>query len=423
MATPLGILPHTAFRDMVEAARFDTYRRDPRSRVTNAKTFTEMKAHVATLYEGVDVQHSFEDTAGAVFDCIPVGQQISLRGHTGDLPQPPDLTPILQGRPPSVGTPPVATPDGGSVDRHGNVRQAPPGTIPVRRITLQELTRFRDLDDFYRKYPHAGAASSRRSTSKQTGPSAPDPDPAKNHRYAYTHQTVNSLGGHSSLAVYAPSISSDQVFSLAQHWYTGGAGNSHQTVEVGWQVYPTKYGHAQPVLFIFWTPDNYATGSYNLDGAGFVQLSGQTAIGSSLSPVSVQGGQQMEIEIAAYLTGGNWWIYVGGTSAASAVGYYPTSLFSGGAMATQAAEILYGGETVTLKTSWPAMGSGADASTGYGQAAYQRNIFYFPPGGGAQWAGLTPEQPSPGCYTLQAASAAAPWGTYFFYGGAGGGDC
>ena len=70
-----------------------------------------------------------------------------------------------------------------------------------------------------------------------------------------------------------------------------------------------------------------------------------------------------------------------------------------------------------------ARGSSAHAAAGWQQAAYQRNTFYFPPGGGAQWAVLTPEQPSQACYTLTLAAAAAPWGVYFFYGGPGGVDC
>jgi hypothetical protein len=224
--------------------------------------------------------------------------------------------------------------------------------------------------------------------------------------------------------LYQPSVNSDQVFSLAQHWYAGGSGTGHQTLEVGWQVYPAKYGHAQPVLFIYWTADNYvSTGNYNLDAPAFVQTNNAWTIGGALSPASTVGGQQTEIEAGVYLFNGNWWLYMGGLAAENAIGYYPTSLYSGGQMATNATEILFGGETVTSAVSWPPMGSGNHASGGWQQAAYQRNIYYFPPGGGAQWAGLTPEQPSPACYTLTLASAPAPWGVYFFYGGPGGSNC
>jgi hypothetical protein len=115
---------------------------------------------------------------------------------------------------------------------------------------------------------------------------------------------------------------------------------------------------------------------------------------------------------------------MGGLAAANTIGYYPTSLYSGGQMASNATSILYGGETVCRSVSWPPMGSGLFSAWGWQQSAYQRNIFYFPPGGGSQWANLTPEQPSPACYTMSLEpQAAAPWGVYFFYGGPGGGNC
>jgi hypothetical protein len=429
---PLGILPHRAFTETVRAADFERYRIDPRTRVANVQAFREMQNHVQQLYEGVEVMDSFEDAGGHVFDCIPIEQQPSLRGHVGPIPQPPDLTQVLQGGAPVPRAPVVdRNREEPPYDRHGNQMQAPPGTIPIRRVTLDELSRFQNLREFFRKDPIIPRSPGTltmpprsRAVPKRVVPTVPDVDTGKNHRYAYTHQTVDNVGAHNSMALYAPMVDGNQIFSLAQHWYAAGTGAGHQTLEIGWQVYPGKYGHANPVLFIYWTADNYAsTGNYNLDAPAFVQTNSAWTIGGALSPVSTVGGQQMEIEVGVYLFNGNWWLYMGGIAAENAIGYYPTSLYQGGAMATKATEILFGGETVCTTVSWPGMGSGAFAADGWQQAAYQRNIYYFPPGGGAQWAVLTPEQPSPACYTLTLSSAAAPWGVYFFFGGAGGGDC
>lgn len=393
-----------------------------------------MTSYLYNLYEGVECDHSFEDPAGQVFDCVPIAQQPSLRGSSAEVPRAPDLRPVLEGRPAVPGPAQVETPaPAARRDRHGNIAQAPPGTIPMRRITLDELVRFPNLGDFLRKSPESFPPTAPASATALTAvpdmahptPTGPSTDVNQNHRYAYTHQTVDNIGAHSSLALYAPSVNSNQVFSLAQHWYSGGSGADHQTAEVGWQVYPAKYGHALPVLFIYWTADNYVnTGAYNLDAPGFVQTNGAWTIGGALSPVSTIGGQQLEIEVAFYLFAGNWWLYVGGLAPSNAIGYYPTSLYSGGQMATNATEVLFGGETVCSSVSWPPMGSGLHAAAGWQQAAYQRNIYYFPSGGGsAQWCNLTPEQPSPACYTLALASAAPPWGIYFFYGGPGGSNC
>jgi hypothetical protein len=424
---PLGIQAQPVMVELAARATLDRFRLDPRTRVTNENSFREMQIHVENLYRGVQALHSFEDSAGRVFDCVPINEQPSLRGYSGEIPRAPDLNPVLQGRPAQRSAPSIAPMMREEVrrDRHGNLAQAPPGTIPIRRVTLDELVRFPDLRSYFRKEGSPRQYARREAVPTGPPPSLPDPsDTRKNHRYAYTHQDVDNIGGHSSLAVYQPTIDANQIFSLAQHWYSGGSGNGHQTLELGWQVYPNKYGHAQPVFFIYWTADNYInTGAYNLDAAGFVQTNGAYTVGGALSPVSTKGGQQWEVELGVYLWEGNWWVYMGGLAPENAVGYYPTSIYAGGQLATSAQQILYGGETVCKDVSWPGMGSGSWAADGWMQAAYQRNIYYFPPGGGAQWASLTPEQPSPACYSMALASAAAPWGVYFFYGGPGGGDC
>jgi hypothetical protein len=242
------------------------------------------------------------------------------------------------------------------------------------------------------------------------------------HKYAHAYQTVNNLGGHNFLNIWQPAVGPDQ-FSLAQHWYAGGSGSNLQTVEVGWQVYPQKYNTPQPCLFIYWTADGYgSTGCYNLDCHAFVQTNPNWTFGGALSPVSTTGGPQYDLEVAFLLYQSNWWLFLGGTDAGHAVGYYPGSLFGGGQLAANAQDIDYGGETIGT-TSWPPMGSGAFADAGWQRAAYQRDIYYFPTSGGAQYADLTVSQPSPSCYTLGLFSAAAPWNRYFFFGGPGGNNC
>lgn len=68
------------------------------------------------------------------------------------------------------------------------------------------------------------------------------------------------------------------------------------------------------------------------------------------------------------------------------------------------------------------MGSGNFANA-WQFAAHQRDIYYFPPAGGAQYASLTGVQTSANCFTIIVSSAAAPWNEYFFFGGLGGTAC
>ena len=419
MPEPKGLTPFKQFLAAVHDAKHADYVARTASKVTREQSFAEMKGHILKLYEKTDVTHSFVDENGSVFDCVPIEQQPSLKGTQARVPSAPEL-PYVE-RPAGASDErkdiPV-TPQLGENrrDPHGNVMLCPAGTIPMRRVTLEDLSRFEDLRHFLRKGPGGGAIPPRMSS--------PPADPqavAATHRWAHAFQTVNNLGGHSFLNLWKPAIGANQIFSLSQHWYSGGSGSGLQTAEVGWQVYPQFYGNSNPVFFIYWTADGYnATGCYNLSCSGFVQTNNSWAIGGAIpTPYSTTGGAQYSLEVAFYLYQGNWWLYVRGTQASNAIGYYPVSIYNNGAMAGHASGIDYGGETVGT-TSFPPMGSGAFANAGWQKAAYQRQIYYFPTGGGAAWANLTASQSWPKCYTAQLNTYASPWNVALWFGGPGG---
>ena len=416
MPDPRGFPSLNAFVDSVQSAQHSDYREQASARVAHDAAFDEMRSHVLDLYQGVEAPHSFMDEYGGIFDCIPIEQQPALRGSGESIPDAPDLPPVATGS----GEDEVDQQDRRAVpafgpdraDSFGNVMNCPEGTVPVRRVTLEDLARFETLQDFFRKGP-GGVGRPPRETEPATVPVT--------HRWAHAYQNVNNGGGHSFLNIWSPAIGANQVFSLSQHWYVGGSGANLQTIECGWQVYPALYGDAQPHLFTYWTADNYTnTGCYNLSCSAFVQTSTAYTPGMAIGPSSVSGGPQYSIELAYWLTGGRWWLYVNGTSGSNAIGYYPVSLYQGGALASQAAEIDYGGET-TGTTSFPPMGSGAFANQGWQRAAYQRTIGYWPPSGGAMVnASLTASQAWPACYTAQVQMYAAPWFETLWYGGPGG---
>jgi hypothetical protein len=113
-----------------------------------------------------------------------------------------------------------------------------------------------------------------------------------------------------------------------------------------------------------------------------------------------------------------------------AVGYYPTSIYKGGQLATNSGLIEYGGE-VARKTGdvWPQMGSGAQATAGWQYAAYQNTIFYIPKDvddGVGVWASLTTiDEALASCFTIDyvSANSGSTWGTYIFFGGPGASTC
>jgi hypothetical protein len=180
------------------------------------------------------------------------------------------------------------------------------------------------------------------------------------------------------------------------------------------------YGTDLPCLFIYWTRDNYiSSGCYNLSCDAFVQTDSSIVLGSALTFSTPGTNTQVEYQMGFFFSGGNWWFYLNNQP----IGYYPGSLYQGGALSNGAGIIDFGGETVGDGT-WPQMGSGAFANGGFGVAAYTRSIGYFPPSGGTVDAALNQQQPSPQCYTINVSkSSGTNWGSYIFFGGPGGTNC
>ena len=238
------------------------------------------------------------------------------------------------------------------------------------------------------------------------------------HRWAWGQQDVSNNGGDSRLNVWKPTVSPGN-FSLSQHWYVGGSGETTQTVEGGWQVYPDKYKTSNPALFIYFTPDNYSSGCYNLDCTGFVQIDNSWVLGGSLSPQSTDGGTQYIIRMQWQLYKGNWWLFVQGAGNYVAVGYYPGPLFKRGQMSKNAESVKYGGETWSNASGDAGqMGSGKFANTGWSHAAYQRTIYYIDTSLVSHWTNLGANQPTASCYTIDMHNnTAGSWATYFYFGG------
>jgi hypothetical protein len=478
MPDPIGIQPFQQFLDLVPQAKPEHFVNTPDSRVTHAGAFEQMKAHVLHRYAGVESQHSFEDANGSVFDCVPIEQQPGRRGSHAPLPKAPDLPrhsePGATASPRSRLVPPLR-PE--RLDRHGNSMFAPDGTIPIRRLTLENLARFESLRQFLQKSPFGSGRPPRASErmraatatsnlgsigldlsgadlrgadlrrtnlsgvnlsgadlrgadlreailgSAESGAALVTPPGVdlSQHLWAHAAQSVANGGGHSFLSIFDPPIGPNQVFSLCQHWYIAGSGEGLQTVEAGWQVFPQHYRGTNPVLFVYWTADNYNnTGSYNLDQPSmFVQTSSSWMIGGALSS-GTPGGEQQEIELAYHLSEGNWWLYVGGENSGHHIGYYPASQYGTGPLASgQASEIDYGGEVVG-SGSWPPMGSGGFAEAGWQHAAYQRDIHYYPPGGGIAIPDLIGATSAPRWYSVVVSRRPPPWNETIFLGGPGG---
>uniref|UniRef100_A0A0D9X7J7 Neprosin PEP catalytic domain-containing protein n=1 Tax=Leersia perrieri TaxID=77586 RepID=A0A0D9X7J7_9ORYZ len=293
-----------------------------------------------------------------------------------------------------------------------NGEECPDNSIPIRRTNEEDVLRATSVTTFGKK--------TYRSPHPDHLGGVTDGHHRAQYGVASATGDANYYGTKVTINVWQPTIVTSGDFSLAQLWITSGsyANNDLNTIEAGWQVYPTIYGDGRTRLFIYWTRDAYnRTGCYNLACSGFVQTNPQFVLGGSISPVSSYGGTQYEYDYLVWKdpASGNWWLQVAGNY----VGYWPSSIFT--RLQTGVADtVQWGGEVYSPKITQP-MGSGHFPAEGFGNAAYMRAIQVVdssnqlkPPNG----VGLI--APLPNCYQVTTSSSTTTsWGTYIYHGGPG----
>jgi len=404
-----------AFLGQTRTAQSADYLGRGRMRVRDDDAFQEMKRYVLDHYEGVRVTHSFIDS-GHMVDCVPFDQQPGLRGASDAEKRaartPPGkaaANPRMQEPRPGPGYTRSLdlTLHAGKRDAAGNDMSCPRATIPMRRVTLQDVARFPTLSAFL----HAGKIDD--GSLDHRPPKLPADG---GHYYARSLQFVDNLGGDAWLNVWSPTVE-DGDMSLAQLWVVGSEGDDKQTVEAGWQVYPDKWDSKQAALFIYYTPDNYRNGCYNLECDGFVQIANNIYLGKGFDHYSSTNGGQWGFNLQwKRATNGNWWLFYKGPGDYIAVGYYKSSLFAKGTLANKAEKIAFGGEDTAVPKALQ-MGSGEKASAGWAHAAFMNKIFYIDTNAVSQWNNLTAQEVVHDCYTTDIHNIFGEWGTYLFFGG------
>jgi hypothetical protein len=154
-----AIVPFSEFVNSLSIAPADTYVGRSGAAVKSTAAFEEMRQHLVSMYSGVEVKHSFIQ-GNQVFDCVPIHDQPGMRMQPSKtVPEPPPSPPrgvFRQGQ--NSDSPQVHETQGtlGEPDPLGDAQQCQEGTIPMRRLTLEELTRFETLQDYFSKDPQAG---------------------------------------------------------------------------------------------------------------------------------------------------------------------------------------------------------------------------------------------------------------------------
>ena len=380
-----------------------------------------MRAHILGMYRGVTVKNVtsflFEQQYG---DCIAIKEQPTVfKLGIKEIAVPPMNVTSSNSTSNTTSHIPLRGADSplklGLKDRFGNPISCLKHAIPMKRLTLERLTKFATLERFFSKVPNGhfdlappSASGLRRRDWETT------------HKYAVAHQELSNFGGNSFIELWNPVAD----FSLSQQWYVGGS--PVQSVEGGWLVYP---GHTKAVLFIYYTAAGYDPSNkkkcYNLDCVAFVQINHNwylDGIWDHYSTPESRWGFEMQWK----LYNKNWWLFLRGPGSYEAVGYYPTTIYDGGQMSKNAQVIEYGGEVARLVgDNWGQMGSGVLSKQELSVAANQHTIFSIrrdENDGVGVWADLVPRRVDLPCYSLNITNFPndGNWGTYIVYGGPGG---
>lgn len=366
-----------------------------------------MREYLVQQYKKLDAKNSFMDEEGQIWDCIPVELQLPSKDAKklsikSGIVYPGDPDEVADGLPFDS----ILSKD--KKDVYGNTMYCPEEYVPMRRITIEELAGYDNLESFFSKGPgqlnnylRAGGDLEVRESSR--------------HQYAVGRHIVPNFGGESILNIWQPQVTGSQIFSLSQLWVGAGENNQTQTVEAGWIVYPSHFKTNKAVLFVYWTPDGYTTCNYNKEKNNtFYQTNNNVLLGGAFPATSTLGGSQAEMRFTWHFVQNCWWLFLNKIE----IGCYPRSLFGNGPLSRVADRFLVGGE-VAGKNVLSEMGSGGFAIDGYQKAAYVRNCMYLKPGEGFVPMDITSHVSPGNCYSLQNKNITG-WDSQFFFGGPGG---
>ncbi|KAJ1391143.1 hypothetical protein SESBI_36905 [Sesbania bispinosa] len=210
----------------------------------------------------------------------------------------------------------------------------PPGTVPIRRTTKDEIIRVKSLlNNHILDQDNLDSHVAQVTMLKDGGP---------------------YYGVSGATSIYNPRCGNDQT-SAAHIWAQNGQDDGTNKITVGWHS------------------DNFKkTGCYNVLSPGFVQTDTEYYIGSPVAKTSVYGGEMVQLSVSLLQDENtkNWFVYMVNRT----VGYFPAALFSNMAIADQ---VGWGGRTTTpTGTPNPTMGSGYFPDDNFVHACYFVNVAY-----------------------------------------------
>ncbi|XP_077251418.1 protein neprosin-like [Tasmannia lanceolata] len=286
---------------------------------------------------------TIKDGYGQIFSCVDINKQPAfdhplLMNHKiqmgpGSLPKV-----IKDKKASSLGVSlKVGLKDGG----------CPLGTVPIRRITKEELKRAKSSPNIGKGYP-----SNAQDPSNDEG------------KFRFELQSTYKDGGaefgsRAVLNTWQPKITGNQSSGSLVILRDESPPEQTRSIHAGWLVSNGLYHDFLPHLSTAWTNDNHQkTGCYDSLCPGFVQISRDLPVGIGLSPTSIYNGTQYYIIVTVYkdLLSEAWWLLYGDEK--KKVGYWPKVLFNS-TFADHADVAQWGGIVYNAGVlPWPEMGSG-----------------------------------------------------------------
>ena len=153
-STPLQAQQFVKFSDFVQSLKVadaNSILALKTTKTTDSASIEEMRQHLLALYDGVDVTQSYLLGSQTV-DCIPIMQQAAVRllglRSIAEAPPAPVAAP---GQVAQAAVLPSQLPAGKTQDAFGNRLGCQEGTIPMVRVTLEQMAHFKTLHDFFSK--------------------------------------------------------------------------------------------------------------------------------------------------------------------------------------------------------------------------------------------------------------------------------
>ncbi|KAG9440835.1 hypothetical protein H6P81_021000 [Aristolochia fimbriata] len=293
---------------------------------------------------------------GDIFDCIDIYKQPAfdhplMKNYTiPKIPTSPPRGRINNAYASFNGSSVVRLQDGG----------CPDGTVPIRRVQMEDIRRAGSISNFGKKHGIHGPSSGGSINGL----------PGNHHWTKIDTKAGQFYGTQASFNVWKPEVRSLDHSSSSKLWVVAADQSELNTIEAGWTVDGRLYGDLEPRFFIYWTSDGYRnTGCFNTLCSGFVSVHKQVPIGAAISPVSKEGGDQFTVVISVWKDQREWWLYIND----EVVGFWPQQFFNH--LNTKADKLMWGGEVSSPNDGdLPPMGSGLNP-TEHNFYAYKRACY------------------------------------------------